>query len=108
MPWNEVTPMDEKSLFIADVLRGVLTISEICERYNISRNTGYKLIHRPGEEGPAALLERSRKPLSCPHRTPSVIEARIVEIRRRHPKWGAKNLRHFDAQRLGHAPATSP
>lgn len=92
MPWNEVTPMDEKSLFIADVLRGVLSISEICERYNISRKTGYKLIGRYQKEGPAGLEERSRKPRCCPHRTAAEVEARIVEARRHHPRWGAKKL----------------
>jgi transposase-like protein len=92
MPWNRVTPMDEKSLFMADVLRGVLSISEICERFNISRKTGYKLIRRYRQEGPAGLRERGRRPLSCPHRTPAGVEALIVQARRHQREASADRL----------------
>lgn len=42
MPWTEVRPMDKKVLFIADHLREVTTFSNLCDRYGISRKTGYK------------------------------------------------------------------
>lgn len=42
MPWKECVPMDEKLLFIADHLRATCSLSELCERYGISRKTGYK------------------------------------------------------------------
>jgi putative transposase len=59
MPWNQVTPMDEKTQFIADVLRKEQSISELCERYGISRKTGYKFIQRYQQEGPEGLRDRS-------------------------------------------------
>ena len=31
MPWNESTPMDQKMQFIADYLRGELSMTELCE-----------------------------------------------------------------------------
>lgn len=92
MPWNQVTPMDEKTQFIADVLRRTLSISELCERYGISRKTGYKLIRRYQAEGPAGLRERSRRAQRCPHRTRDDAVAAILEVRQRHPRWGAKKL----------------
>lgn len=92
MPWNQVTPMNEKTQFIADVLRQTLSISELCDRYGISRKTAYKWIGRYQADGPAGLCERSRRPQNCPHRTTGELEAAILEARRRHPYWGAKKL----------------
>lgn len=92
MPWNQVTPMDEKTQFIADVLRHTLSISELCERYGISRKTGYQLIARYQAEGARGLERRSRRPHHCPHQTPPEVVAALLEARRRHPRWGAKKL----------------
>lgn len=92
MPWNQVTPMDEKTQFIADVLRHEFSISELCERYGISRKTGYKLIRRYQAEGPEGLRERSRRPHHCPHETPKDVVQSLVKLRQRHPRWGAKKL----------------
>jgi putative transposase len=92
MPWNQVTPMDEKTQFIADVLRHTLSISELCDRYGISRKTAYKWVRRYQSDGPAGLRERSRRPQHCPHRTAEELEAAIIEARQRHPYWGAKKL----------------
>ncbi|MDO8891716.1 MAG: helix-turn-helix domain-containing protein [Sulfurimicrobium sp.] len=38
--------MDEKILFIADHLREPGSFSHLCERYGISRKTGYKWVER--------------------------------------------------------------
>lgn len=92
MPWNEVTRMDQKMEFVADVLRGTLTISELCRRYNISRKTGYRLLDRYSTRGPAGIEDQSRRPHSCPHQTPREVEELIVEARHRHPTWGPKKL----------------
>ena len=92
MPWNQVTPMDQRTQFIADVLRHTLSISELCSRYNISRKTGYKWIRRYQSDGPAGLCERSRQAHGCPHRTAENVVAAIIKARQRHPHWGAKKL----------------
>lgn len=81
MPWNQVTPMDEKTQFIADVLRQEASISELCERYGISRKTGYKFIRRYREEGPEGLCERSRRPHHCPHETSKTVAEALVQLR---------------------------
>ena len=91
MPWNETTPMDQKMQFIADYLRGELCMTELCEIYGISRKTGYKFVDRYLNHGPEALEERSRNP-SHPNQTPEHIVQAILEMRRRHPSWGAKKL----------------
>jgi len=40
MPWSQMSPMDQKTQFIADHLRHTLSITELCELYGISRKTG--------------------------------------------------------------------
>jgi putative transposase len=92
MPWSETSPMDQRIQFIADYQRGVFTMTELCGRFGISRKTGYKWLTRYEDEGPEGLLERSRRPRTCPHETPLRIELALIEARRHHPTWGAKKL----------------
>jgi putative transposase len=92
MPWSETSPMDQRTQFIADVLRGTLSVSELCDSYGVSRKTGYKWIDRYVKEGPAGLSERSRRPTRSPNSTPPELVEAILKARRHHPKWGAKKL----------------
>ncbi len=51
MPWTELSRMDQRQQFLADHLRGRFTMRELCERYGISRKTGYQWVTRVAEEG---------------------------------------------------------
>src|SRR5215469_13933424 len=62
MPWKETCVMDEKTAFITECLQGELPMTALCERYGISRDTGYRLLGRYREEGPSGLQARSRAP----------------------------------------------
>jgi putative transposase len=95
MPWSQLSPMDQKTQFIADYLRRSLSVTELCEHYGISRKTGYKWIERYEREGPAGLAERSRRPHVCPTQTPEEVVQALTEVRQRHPSWGAKKLLAF-------------
>jgi putative transposase len=92
MPWKTVSVMDEKIRFMSDVLNGVLSFTDICERYGISREAGYKWVHRYEEEGAAGLEDRARIPRHCPHKTPPEVEDAILAVRRKHPRWGARKI----------------
>ena len=46
MPWSQTTPMDQKTQFIADYLRETFSFTELCARFGVSRETGYKLVER--------------------------------------------------------------
>ncbi len=92
MPWSQTSPMDQRTQFIADYLREMLCVTELCDLYGISRKTAYKWIDRYLRHGPAGLEERSRKPQRSPNETPQDIVAAILDARRRHPWWGAKKL----------------
>ena len=92
MPWSILSPMDQKTQFIADFLRHSQSITDLCRHYNISRKTAYKWINRYQLDSISGLEDRSRKPMSCPHQTdPDIVEA-ILQARRHHPSWGANKL----------------
>ena len=92
MPWSQTSPMDQRTQFIADYLREVLSVTELCDLYGIARKTAYKWIDRYLRQGPAGLEERSRRPQVSPNRTPDEVTQALLEARRRHPSWGGKKL----------------
>ena len=92
MPWREASPMDQRTQFIADHLRDVLSITELCALYGISRKTGYKWIDRYIRHGPTGLEEDSRRPRRSPNQTSEEVVSAILDARRRHPRWGGKKL----------------
>lgn len=103
MPWKEVKPMEQKVLFIADYLREVSSITELCAYYGISRKTGYKWIHRYEQLGMDGLGEQSRSPATCPAKTPYRIQQAIIELRQQfQTRPGAKKLQVLLAQRYPH------
>ncbi len=102
MPWSDVSPMDQKLMFVSDYKRQVFSFTELCRRFGISRKTGYKWIRRFEEGGLGALNDRTRRPHCCPHQTePAAVEA-ILETRRRHPTWGAKKILAILQRRFPH------
>jgi putative transposase len=86
MPWSETTSMDQKTQFIADYLREILSVSELCDLYGMSRKTAYKWIERYLRQGPAGLDERSRKPPSSPNQTAEHIGCIFSWGRKRGPR----------------------
>jgi transposase InsO family protein len=84
--------MEQKQLFIRDYVRGAFAVTELCARYGVSRKTAYKRIERFEREGQAGLTDRSRRPHRSPGATPKDQLEAVLELRRRHPFWGAKKL----------------
>jgi putative transposase len=108
MPWSEVTVVNQRTRFVADVERGVFSMTELCRRYGISRPTAYLWWERYLEDGPRGLHDRSHRPRSCPHATSPEVWTRIREARHRHPSWGPKKLLWLVAKRYaGVLPAPS-
>src|SRR5512142_1141263 len=108
MPWRDVKPMDEKILFIADHLREAVSFSQLCERYGISRKTGYKWVERYRAEGMAGLEERSRRPHVAAGEIPYAIRKAVIELRRqgREP-LGPKKIQALLCQRFTDQPVPS-
>jgi transposase InsO family protein len=108
MPWSEVTVVNQRTRFVADIERGVFSMTEVCRRYGISRPTGYLWLERYYDEGPKGLHDRSHRPHTCPHQTPAAVWTAIRDARLHHPSWGPKKLLWLVAKReAGPLPAPS-
>lgn len=92
MPWTETSPVEQRERFIADDQRGHYSRAELCERYGISRKTGYKWLARHADEGRTGLQDRSHAPHTCPHGMPPEVAELICFARRQHPDWGPRKL----------------
>lgn len=79
-----------------DVVRAVLAgarVTEVAASVGVSRQTVHSWMTRYLVEGVAGLADRSHRPVSCPHQAPVEVEVRVAEMRRTHPRWGAKRIR---------------
>lgn len=108
MPWRQVNPMDERVRFVVESQLDLITMSDLCRKYGISRKTGYKWLQRYDEHGLEGFKELSRAPLSCPHKTPDKIASRLIELRQCYPVWGPKKLVALLEHELGVGNAPSP
>ena len=98
MPFRESCAMDERMRFITDHLSSEYSMTELCERYEISRKTGYKWVERYRDEGASGLAERSHAPLSHGRATPEALVEAIVAYRRQRPTWGPRKIIAVTAQ----------
>lgn len=92
MPWKAMDVSKERMRFLAQYEEGLYGMSELCERYGISRQTGHTLLGRWRVEGVDALKDRSRAPERSPQRVPEPVQAVLLEARRAHPKWGPRTI----------------
>jgi transposase len=76
---------------VREVLGGS-PIGEVAVRYGTSRQSLDAWRGRFAAEGMPGLADRSRRPLSSPGRVPAETEALICEMRRGHPRWGARRI----------------
>ena len=77
---------------VREVLSGA-SVTEVAARFGVSRQSVHTWVGRYLSEGVAGLADRSHRPKGCPHQVPEPVEVRIVELRREHPRWGARRIR---------------
>src|SRR5216684_1854196 len=68
MPWKASSGMEERARFIFEYERDERTMSELCERYGVARETGYVWLRRYRERGLAGLVELNRAPQRHPNK----------------------------------------
>lgn len=106
MPWNVKDTMSLREEFVSLAASQTVPFSELCRRFNISRQTGYKWIERHRNEGIQGLADRSRRPNHSPTRSPQRIVERVLALRQEHG-WGGRKIerRLLD---LGHTEVPAP
>ena len=92
MPWQESDTMDQRLQFVRDALSERFDMTDLCARYGVSRKIGYKWLARFEAEGKAGLVNRSRRPHTCPTAIRPALAELLCEFRRLHPDWGARKL----------------
>src|SRR5215469_2533210 len=93
MPWKTSSAVDERTRFILEYERNEYTMTELCDIYRISRQTGYYWLARFRQGGLEGLRDLSRAPEQHPNQTPRKIEAAVLELRREHMTWGPRKLK---------------
>ncbi len=92
MPWRGVTVSEQRQRFLEDYQLNYYSVTELAERFCISRTTAYKWINRFKQFGESGYQELSRRPHSCPWQTDAVIVEELVKLRNAHPTWGPRKL----------------
>jgi transposase InsO family protein len=95
MPWKASSVMEQKLRFIFEYDLGKWSMTELCERYEIARETGYVWLRRYRETGVPGLLEHSRAAHRHANQTPEDIEQMVIELRQAHMRWGPKKLKRL-------------
>src|SRR6266436_9635588 len=102
MPWKTSSVMEEKLRFVFEHELQERTMTELCERYEITRQTGYMWLRRYREAGAAGLLEQSRAAHRHGNQMPEEIEQRVLELRQAAYALGtAQAQAHSGAGRAG-------
>jgi transposase len=93
MLW-ELSKMEQRYDAVLGVIRDGFTVTEVAQKFGVSRQSVHTWLQRYEAGGLEALKERSSRPLTSPAQIEGRIEARILELRRHHPSWGAVHLQY--------------
>jgi transposase InsO family protein len=85
--------MEEKLRFVFEYQQREQTMTELCQRYEISRETGYVWLRRYREASWEGLVEQSRATRRHENQTPEKIEQMVLELRQAHSRWGPRKLK---------------
>jgi transposase InsO family protein len=92
MPFLETCRMEERIRMLSDYDTDHWSVMELCRRYGVSRDTFYLWRARRSGGGEAWFMDGSHATRSCLHRTCDLVEAAVVDLRRRFPHLGPRKL----------------
>lgn len=107
MGWKECDCVCLRREFVSLASVDGANVSALCERFEISRKTGYKWLARFCQEGETGLADRSRRPHRLRSPTPVEIERRVLQVRDEHPRWGGRKI-HARLKHLGMRTVPAP
>src|ERR1700710_1525126 len=90
MPWHEVSVVDQRREFVRLAMQEGANRRELCRRFGIHPETGYKWLGR--WQADKGVADRSRRPHASPQQTDKAIEQRVLGVRDAHPAWGARKI----------------
>jgi transposase len=81
-------------------VRAGSTVTDVAARFGASRQAVHRWLAWYEQDGLAGLADRSSRPQSSPTQTTPEVEALVCEMRRKHPRWGARRVL-FELGRTG-------
>ncbi len=85
--------MEQKVEFISAWRSQKYSVTELCNSFEISRTTAYRIINRFENNGIEGLIERKKAPKNHPNKTSEKVERFILDLKEKYPRWGAKKIR---------------
>lgn len=95
MSWKKSSIKEEKQKFLNEWLKKEFTFKELCERYEISRKTGYKLVNQFKESGEGAFEKRSCRRHHHPNAVTQEIQKKLLSLKYRYSNWGPAKIRDW-------------
>jgi transposase InsO family protein len=92
MPFEETCRMEQRIRMLSEYETRNWSVSELCRRYRICRDTFYEWRSRKAAGDPEWFKDRSHAPLHCPQTTAGAIAEKVIAARRRFPYLGPRKL----------------
>jgi transposase InsO family protein len=89
---REMSVAEQRYKAVLAVIANGRTVSEVAKDWGVSRQTMHAWLARYEAEGLEGLNNRSHRPAHSPKQMPAVWEAKVLEVRRARPYWGARRL----------------
>jgi putative transposase len=93
MPWKVINRMDIKIQLVNDWNNGYFSVTDLSQKYGVSRPTIYKWLKRYKYWGIEGLKEQSRTPKKCPNRTSKKILELVIQEKLKNRKRGPRKVR---------------
>jgi transposase len=103
---RELSVAEQRYQAVLAVIADGLSISQVAGKVGVSRQTLHSWLARYEAGGLEGLVDRSHRPVSCPHQMPAAVEAMLLELRRSRPYWGPRRL-VFELNKRGVRPVPS-
>jgi putative transposase len=107
MPWKSTNKIEQRFDLVRQMLVGKVPVTELSQRFGISRQTAYKWWVRYRKRKLQGLKDQSRRPLQIAGRTKLLWLRRVRRARHKRPTWGARKLRRTLSGRFGRRAAPS-
>jgi transposase len=97
---RELNVVEQRYQAVLEVLDDI-PVTEVAERFGVTRQTVHRWVARYRESGLAGLAGRSHVPKAHPWQLSAEVEAVICDLRTAHRSWGPRRL-VFELERRGH------
>src|SRR6267142_1205246 len=104
---REMSVAEQRYKAVLAVIADGRTVTEVARDWGVSRQTMHGWLARYEAEGLEGLNNRSHRPAHSPQQMPAVWQAKVLEVRRAKPYWGARRLALELTRKGGAEPALS-